>query len=51
VLNSGGFGALTERYIHQIEEYLAGDTTKHFDSIEFHTIMTYYYRHSDLSRG
>ena len=35
----------------QIEEYLAGDTTKHFDSIEFHTIMTYYYRHSDLSRG
>lgn len=27
----------------QIEEYLAGDTTKHFDSIEFHTIMTYYY--------
>lgn len=27
----------------QIEEYLAGDTTRHFDSIELHTIMTYYY--------
>ncbi len=27
----------------QINEYLAGDTSKHFDSIELHTIMTYYY--------
>lgn len=27
----------------QITEYLAGDTTKHFDSVEFHTIQTYYY--------
>jgi fumarate reductase flavoprotein subunit len=26
----------------QVEEYLAGDTTKHFDSVELHTIQTYY---------
>lgn len=27
----------------QIKEYLAGDTSKHFDSVELHTIQTYYY--------
>lgn len=27
----------------QIEEYLAGDTSAHFDSVELHTIQTYYY--------
>lgn len=26
----------------QIQEYLAGDTSKHFDSVELHTIQTYY---------
>lgn len=27
----------------QIKEYLAGDTSKHFDSVEFYTLQTYYY--------
>lgn len=27
----------------QIEEYLAGDTTKHFDSVELHTFQTMYH--------
>lgn len=27
----------------QVEEYLTGDTSKHFDSVELHTIQTYYY--------
>lgn len=27
----------------QITEYLAGDTSKHFDSVEYYTIQTYYY--------
>ena len=27
----------------QVKEYLAGDTSKHFDSVELHTIQTYYY--------
>ena len=27
----------------QIAEYLAGDTSKHFDSVELHTIQTMYY--------
>ena len=27
----------------QVKEYLAGDKTAHFDSVELHTIQTYYY--------
>ncbi|NCB50334.1 MAG: FAD-dependent oxidoreductase [Clostridia bacterium] len=27
----------------QVADYLAGDTSKHFDSVEMHTIQTYYY--------
>lgn len=27
----------------QIKEYLAGDTSVHFDSVEYYTIQTYYY--------
>ncbi len=42
--------AIPEEYLNdyhtlqqQVNDYLAGDTSKHFDSPELHTIQTYYY--------